>query len=998
MKKLLALVLALVMTLGLATVGANAALSDYSDGKDVSYTEAMSVMNAVGVFQGSDGKLTPKDELTRAQAAKLIAYLDMGETAAETLPAVQVFADVPATHWASKYIAYCYNAGIIKGAEANKFYPENNVTGYAFGVWLLAVLGYDRDIEGMNGPDWQIRTAALMGETGIGEHVEKAGSAVLTREEAAQYCLESLTATMVGYATKGTDITMADGSTIKVGASAPAARAFLTGVTYNDNGTAAAGTDGTTLQLTEKLYGNNLKLSSLLITGTDPLNRPTKTWSYKGVAVAEHPTAADYTFKVEKVDKTTPGTTDLITAWVTNTIKRTNWIYAANPSTPGATIVSINGNDVQVAPNATALNYGDTVEFYMNDSNVNQIDNIIVIRPTVYTLTADAAARTSPTKNDTTQVIVPGVVGLGTYADNKTAANVIGYEGLKKGDVVMVTTSASAAADNLTYYYITKCETVSGKVTGKSGANKVIVGGTAYDSSALTGTSANFASWDDYSNEYDFYLDNVGRIVKATQKTDSTEVNYAYVLASQWAAATTLGGSSGALARLLFTDGTNKVVSVTKVNGDKLIANGVAAGTNEKNWSAAAPANDNIADIGYSQFVTYTVDANGNYELKTVTSTGADISTDLDSNNVRGAGTGTVDTQNNRAKFLTGSSNTSTVSPTGDANTVFLVNTVAPGVNSTPKVTRYVGIANLPAITGIQQATSAVISSNGIAKYVYIDAVGKTVSGVSSDYVYVPRQYDSVADDYTLEVYDYVPANGSVPAYYEYTAIVNGETTKAKFDERITANGKNMNILYAVVSQDTNGIIDQSALTAVTATTGVAYSGGTISTTGDAYTTNSSTTAYYIDRTGAISPIAVADIVKDDSDTLFFIPTTGGGKTAKTVYVKQNITAGCSVDVVAKVNGTADATAATNIANGAPGTSATHTSAYVCNTTFGGGYSAGDILTISSTAKAGSENCSVVITPSTQTITAAGSYVFNVTVTSEDGKTSTTGTLTVTIN
>ena len=64
MKKLLALVLALVMSMSLVTIS-NAA---YSDAADIDYKEAVDVMSAVGVLEGSDNKFEPKAELTREQA------------------------------------------------------------------------------------------------------------------------------------------------------------------------------------------------------------------------------------------------------------------------------------------------------------------------------------------------------------------------------------------------------------------------------------------------------------------------------------------------------------------------------------------------------------------------------------------------------------------------------------------------------------------------------------------------------------------------------------------------------------------------------------------------------------------------------------------------------------------------------------------------------------------------------------------------------------------
>jgi len=144
MKKLLALVLALVMTLSLCTVS-NA---KYSDAAEVDFDEAVEVLSAVGVFQGDEnGKFLPKATLTREAAAKLIAYLALGKDVAEALPAVKVFNDVEANRWSAKYIAYCADAGFIAGDGNGNFLPAAELTGYAFGKMVLCVLGYDAKIE-----------------------------------------------------------------------------------------------------------------------------------------------------------------------------------------------------------------------------------------------------------------------------------------------------------------------------------------------------------------------------------------------------------------------------------------------------------------------------------------------------------------------------------------------------------------------------------------------------------------------------------------------------------------------------------------------------------------------------------------------------------------------------------------------------------------------------------------------------------------------------------
>ena len=68
MKKLLALVLALVMSMSLVTIS-NAA---FKDADKIDYKEAVDVMNAVGVFIGDEkGNFNAKENLTREQAAEL---------------------------------------------------------------------------------------------------------------------------------------------------------------------------------------------------------------------------------------------------------------------------------------------------------------------------------------------------------------------------------------------------------------------------------------------------------------------------------------------------------------------------------------------------------------------------------------------------------------------------------------------------------------------------------------------------------------------------------------------------------------------------------------------------------------------------------------------------------------------------------------------------------------------------------------------------------------
>ena len=164
MKKLLALVLALVMSMSLVTIS-NAA---FKDADKIDYKEAVDVMNAVGVFVGDEkGNFNAKDNLTREQAAKIIAYLELGEKAADALVGSATFTDVAATRWLAGFVGYCAQAGIVSGVGDSKFDPAGQLTALQFGKMLLVEIGYDAKAAGMVGTDWAINTSKLLATTGL---------------------------------------------------------------------------------------------------------------------------------------------------------------------------------------------------------------------------------------------------------------------------------------------------------------------------------------------------------------------------------------------------------------------------------------------------------------------------------------------------------------------------------------------------------------------------------------------------------------------------------------------------------------------------------------------------------------------------------------------------------------------------------------------------------------------------------------------------------------
>jgi len=202
MRKLLALVLALVMTLGLATVGANAALSDYKDGDTIKNREAAAVMQAIGVMVGdTQGNFNATETLKRSEAAKILTYLMLGNKAADALRGSGTrFTDVSADAWYCAYVEYCSANGIIAGMGDGKFQPDGQLTATAFAKMLIVALGYDPRVEGLEGSDWSINTQKIANQIGLFDgNPNVVGSAAVTRDEAALYAFNTICTPLVQY-------------------------------------------------------------------------------------------------------------------------------------------------------------------------------------------------------------------------------------------------------------------------------------------------------------------------------------------------------------------------------------------------------------------------------------------------------------------------------------------------------------------------------------------------------------------------------------------------------------------------------------------------------------------------------------------------------------------------------------------------------------------------------------------------------------------------------
>ena len=298
LKKILALVLALVMSLSLVTI-ANA--SDFTDADDITYEEAADVMSTIGVIEGyEDGSFDPDGTLVREEAAKLVTFMLLGDNANNLGIERSSFNDVAMTRWSAPAIEYCVSLGIIDGAGDGNFYPRGQLTAVAFAKVLLTALGYDADTEGLVGNTWSVNTAALAMEVGLDDGIEDLSwNAALTREEAAQMALNAICAPLVEYdggvtvVVGDTPVSFGSGKAVYVTTTLAREQRISDEQLSNSN--------DYTVEFGER-YFPRLRL----VRETDAFERPSHTWVYENTELG---TYVDYDLLVETYTEGVSGRT-----------------------------------------------------------------------------------------------------------------------------------------------------------------------------------------------------------------------------------------------------------------------------------------------------------------------------------------------------------------------------------------------------------------------------------------------------------------------------------------------------------------------------------------------------------------------------------------------------------------------------------------------------------------------------------------------------------------
>lgn len=379
MKKFLSLVLALVMTMSLVTIGAGATeYKDLKDKSEIQYEEAVAVLNKLGIITGyEDGSFKPTGALTRGAAAKIIVSLMIGADAASSLTvAAAPYKDVPVTNTFAAVISYCKTAGYINGYSDGTFRPTAALTGYAFAKMLLGALGYKGTVEGFSGSGWTMKVASVGNVAGLYNDFKTPfqGNAGITREQACQLALNTLKATEVEYVGNNVNVT---GENINV----TVGNNQHTDVVNNSK------TDGNIkndkkMQFAEEHFADLKQLSDT----TTTFGRPATRWSYKNVTIDKFAKVADFSFTAAPSgdtakDKVKDLGLDGYKVYGGTNVTVNDKSLGANYFNNKNMTDAVKANDSSVAQKLVDLTgNGIVVEVYVDEDNADIISDIVVIR------------------------------------------------------------------------------------------------------------------------------------------------------------------------------------------------------------------------------------------------------------------------------------------------------------------------------------------------------------------------------------------------------------------------------------------------------------------------------------------------------------------------------------------------------------------------------------------------------------------------------------------
>ena len=708
MKKLLAMVLALVMTLSLA-VSANAFKDDKSISDD--YAEAVAVLNGMGVFKGyEDNSFKPQGDITRAEVSAIVYRVytqDVKDAKASMYATYNKFSDMAGAGWAQGYIGYCANAELVKGYPDGTFKPSGKVTGYEVLAMILRAVGYDKNGE-FSGADWALHVAQTAQQAGVLKNVKGIDlNAPATRELVAELLFRAI----------------AEAST----------------VTY----TPAFG------YVTDKVLGNaapTLGYKNFKLVGNDSADvfgRPATKWIYnvgdKSTLVVDKPVVS-YTTKVDECDIAKDlGITSakaIEGAYIDGASYAKNLTSADVTSNRYATINPL-------ATTSYVGAQGRLTEVYDMGTAGYRIVEINTYLAQVTKVTPAYTDRNSHTTVDT--------VDLKAYTTSNTASPAtftkVEASGFTVGQYVLVTISNVGTATAAVESVVAAEVVTGGKLTGwtnevgTTAATTVVAGTTYKDSNKFF---LNYRVAGNWMVATDTYGNAIGLVESAS--------NYLAVARIEWKAnATSFGGY--ALADVVLANGEVKNdVTIASVNGNAANATGAQGNT----YTQGVPASGSVSiywtnnSAYYNHIMAYSVNADGSYNLMNAThytnaATKSDKIIDL------GFTESTPETTAGTAYY---NNSTATI---GDQtnNIVATDNTVFLYVNDNGySYTVYTGKNNAPSITAAKMC-------------VKFDSYGYAELVVVRGYTAASNTFIAYVTDKTIDGYAY-PSGVQVPAYTVY--------------------------------------------------------------------------------------------------------------------------------------------------------------------------------------------------------------------------------------
>ena len=747
MKKLLALVLALVMSMSLVTIS-NA---DFKDADKIDYTEAVDVMNAVGVFVGDEkGNFNPKENLTRAQAAKIISYLLLGNKTAEGLAGSGKFTDVAKTSWAAGFVDYCAAVGVVNGVGNGQFNPNGSLTTLQFAKMLLVALGYDAKIEGFVGSDWSINVSAKANQVGLLNGLDVGANATLTREQAAKMCLNTLKAPLVEYDTKGTTVTVGGDASVTVGASKAEFKTSTNKKAQTISNAVINGTTAYTVEFAEEYY-SDLKLNA---NTTDDFGRPCVEWFWKADSIGVYSNSDDlvatYTKKVTAADVYTAVGKSVSDDVNSGKAKLVSYIDGA------MTVVDKNDAKNYVTKNdSTKVNgtgNGDYTEVYVDgDNNVT----IVTIRTYLFQAASDYNSKKDTitlTAAGDTDIALDNIVVDGEDFDIKS---------FKSDDYILVTASTDGKSNKYTVQSVDAAEVVSGEVTGYKLDNSATIGGTEYNYSSTTKEGSGKVRSTTYTvgQNARVVLDKYGYVIAVDEAVVAS--NYVYVFEF----AQPSGLSSGkVVASAYFTDGTTADITIKDRYGSSNkaalgLTGGVTVSASAAGWYTYSKNSANEYSL-YAAEAKYTEAGNKSGVIKQDYTSGSGLDV----------------MYNGKVAFLPQSSgvmaNDNTIVIVDDGNDV----TVYTGVKNIPDITLKAG-ANGGAAGSISGKFLA--NKSGYAGYVFVKVSGNaTISGNEDSKLVYYVKYDG----------QFKTTDNKV--YFTYKVLdENGKEEVVKFDAQSNGSG-----------------------------------------------------------------------------------------------------------------------------------------------------------------------------------------------------------------